>query len=231
MAKKEFVLDEGLPVTIYKRRGSRNLRLSVNAQGQVRVTIPAWAPYRAGVAFAKARRPWILEQQRPLTYLVDGQAVGKAHHLSFIVGTSSKVITRVSETSIIIRHPAGLSPQSAEVQKAAREASVRALRQQAEKLLPQRLASLSEKYGFTYGRVSVRRLKGRWGSCDHQKNIVLNLFMMQLPWELIDYVLLHELTHTRILRHGPDFWRAMAEVAPNVKELRKSLKEHRPVMA
>jgi predicted metal-dependent hydrolase len=93
------------------------------------------------------------------------------------------------------------------------------------------LASLSEKYGFTYGRVSVRRLKGRWGSCDHQKNIVLNLFMMQLPWELIDYVLLHELTHTRILRHGPDFWRAMAEVAPNVKELRKSLKEHRPVMA
>jgi hypothetical protein len=89
---------------------------------------------------------------------------------------------------------------------------------------------LAQKHGFEYSSVSVKRLKGRWGSCDQHQNIVLNLYLMQLPWELIDYVLLHELTHTRILRHGPDFWAAMQRVLPNVKAIRKEMKQHQPVL-
>ncbi len=104
------------------------------------------------------------------------------------------------------------------------------MRLQAEQLLPNRLASLAGTHGFEYGSISVKQLKGRWGSCDHQKNITLNLFLMQLPWELIDYVLLHELTHTNILRHGPDFWRAMEAVLPAVKNARKTLRAYQPVL-
>jgi predicted metal-dependent hydrolase len=53
---------------------------------------------------------------------------------------------------------------------------------------------------------------------------------MQLPWELIDYVLLHELVHTNVLRHGPDFWDALSEVLPEVKARKKALRNHRPVL-
>src|SRR5690606_36436720 len=102
--------------------------------------------------------------------------------------------------------PAGTDPAHPRVQKAAQAAAIRALRKEAETLLPQRLRTLAEQTGFTYNSVAVKQPKSRWGSCSHQKHITLNLFLMQLPWRLIDYVLLHELTHTKVMRHGPPFW-------------------------
>lgn len=231
MPGKDFTLDNGQLVTIYKRRGGRNLRLSVNAHGKVRITIPAWAPYQAGIKFAQARKQWITDQHKVPDLLVNNQPVGKAHHLQFILSEStSRVSSRVNDTTVVVRYPADISSRDPSVQKSAREASIRALRTQAESLLPQRLAQLAETYGFEYRSVSVKRLTGRWGSCDSYQNIVLNLFLMQLPWQLIDYVLLHELTHTKVLKHGPEFWQAMESVLPGTKDLRKAIRHHHPVL-
>lgn len=232
MPNKNFTLDHGLDITVYKRRGNRNLRLSIAPSGQVRVSIPAWAPYRAGLDFARSRRDWISAQHRPAEPLKHGQAIGKGHHLQFIAKPSvTKAASRISDNTIVISHPEAEQPDSPAVQRAARAASVRALRHQAERLLPQRLAALAAIHDFTYQEVSIKQLKSRWGSCDHRTHIVLNLFLMQLPWELIDYVLLHELTHTRILKHGPDFWQAMATASPKTVALRKDLRAYSPVLA
>lgn len=231
MPSKDFILGEDLIVRVYKRKTNRNLRLSITPTGEVRVSIPAWAPYRAGLDFARSRQAWILGQHSPLKPLVHGQAVGKAHHLQFLPKTlATKPSSRVYDTTILIIHPAAAEPNAEEVQSIAREASIRALRAQAEQLLPQRLAALAQAHGFTYASISVKRLRSRWGSCDQQKNIVLNLFLMQLPWDLIDYVLLHELTHTHVLRHGPDFWHALEAVLPNMAALKKALREYQPVL-
>jgi len=231
MAFKQFALDERTNVTIYKRRSSRNLRLSIAADGSVRVSIPTWAPYRAGLEFAKARRTWIDEQSHEQPELMDGQAVGKAHRLRFVADNSkTKPSSRLKAGEVVITYPGSIEARDPSVQKLAKTAAARALRSQAESLLPQRLALLAGKYDFDYRSVAVKQLKGRWGSCDSQKNIVLNLYLMQLPWDLIDYVLLHELTHTRILRHGPDFWRAMEAVLPNAKALKKSIRDYKPVL-
>ncbi len=162
--------------------------------------------------------------------LAEGQAIGKAHHIYFRARTSAAPASRLSDNAIIVSHPPELDIIHPEVQKAAREGSVRALRSQAEQLLPQRLAGLAETHGFTYSGVRVKRLKSRWGSCDQDGLIALSLFLMQLPWEYIDYVLLHELMHTRIMRHGPDFWQAMLELEPQAKDLRKRLRAWRPAL-
>ena len=53
---------------------------------------------------------------------------------------------------------------------------------------------------------------------------------MQLPWELIDYVILHELTHTVVLRHGPDFWSALARVDSKVDNHRKAIRAYQPTL-
>jgi len=230
MAGKDFTLDNGTVVTIFKRRGSRNLRISIAHHGDVRVTIPAWAPYRAGLEFAKSRQEWIANQQKPTQPLTNGQTIGKAHHLHFMAQAGSAVTTRISRNEVIIRYPVAVSTDHPSVQLAAREAGVRALRRQAETLLPKRLEDLALENSFSFNKVSIKRLKSRWGSCDHNRNIVLNLFLMQLPWELIDYVLIHELVHTRVLRHGPDFWKEMSNVLPNYKDLRKQIKLHSPVL-
>ena len=231
MPSKDFILDGDLPVTVYKRKTNRNLRLSIMPSGEVRVSIPGWAPYRAGLDFAKSRQTWIRAQHSPVKLLAHGQAIGKAHHLQFVPKPiATKASSRVYDTSIVISHPAVAGPGAAEVQRVAREASVRALRAQAEQLLPQRLASLAQAHGFAYNSVSVKRLKSRWGSCDQHANIVLNLFLMQLPWDLIDYVLLHELTHTNVLRHGPDFWQALEAVLPNMAVPKKALRKYQPIL-
>lgn len=229
MAFKQFQLDDGTTVTIYKRSSSRNLKLSITPTGEVRVSIPRWAPYKTGVEFARSKHTWIQAKRPTSSLLQNGQTVGKAHRLKFVTG-QSKITTRIKQNEVVVGYPDSLSQTDPEVQAAAQKAGIRALRRQAEALLPQRLEGLAATHGLTFRSVTIKQLKGRWGSCDHEKNIVLNLFLMQMPWDCIDYVLLHELTHTQVLRHGPDFWRVLENMLPDVKQRRKTLRTFEPVL-
>lgn len=203
----------------------------MSSNGQIRVSIPAWAPYSAGIIFANTKLDWIKEHKTEKLTLANGQAIGKAHHIVFVTNSGvNKITSRVKDTEIIVKFPMQAHPSSAGVQDAARKASIKALRQQAEALLPQRLNTLSIQYNFDYKSVTVRQLKGRWGSCDQDKNITLNLFLMQLPWKYIDYVILHELTHTKILQHGAKFWIEMESVFSGARVMSKQLKEYQPVL-
>lgn len=232
MATKQVELPDIGPVTLYKRKGVRTIRLSVTSGGQVKVTMPHWLPYEAGLTFARSRRAWILEHReahdRPLEH---GQYIGKSHRLVFEkTPTGAKVASRVTASAIYVTYPSAHTSTDATVQASAERASIRALRAQAEASLPRRLSELAQAHDFSYRSIQVKRLSGRWGSCDGQKNIVLNLFLMQLPWELIDYVLLHELTHTDVMKHGPDFWAAIARVLPDVQRRRKAMRDYRPAV-
>lgn len=232
MPGKDFALDNGQAFTVYKRRGSRNLRLSISAAGKVRVTIPAWAPYKAGVDFARSRQAWLAQQVQQPSLLRHGQAIGKGHHLELQPEESvTRVSSRITGTVLRVRFPAELSVADAQVQAAAHKLAIKSLRLQAEQLLPQRLQTLADRHGFAYRSMQVKQLTGRWGSCDQQRRIVLSLFLMQLPWDLIDYVILHELVHTQVLKHGPDFWQALEQVRPGAKAARKQLHGYRPVLA
>jgi predicted metal-dependent hydrolase len=193
-------------ISIYKRRGSQSLRLSISGPGKIRVTIPAWASFSSGLAYAERQAEWIhAHQPSPAPSLASGYRVGKEHQLLFMrSGAISKPAKRLSKATIIIKYPLTLSQESPVVQALAAKASVEALRDEAENLLPGRLRDLATDHGCSYHGVQVRKLKGRWGSCDSKKLIVLNLFLMQLPWPLIDYVLLHELAHTSHMNHGPN---------------------------
>ena len=230
MAHKDFVLDD-LQVAIYKRAGARSLRLSVTAEGKVRVTIPSWSPFHAGLTFARSRQDWIRAQIKPTIKLVPDQIIGKSHSLRFVPQPSGKKVTsRLRGTDVLIGYPASLSHEHTEVQAIARKAAIRALRAQSEQLLPPRLAELAATHGFTYGSVSIKQLKSRWGSCDQLHNIVLNLYLVQLPWQYIDYVLLHELIHTRVLHHGPAFWNEFQQVLPEAKRLRTHMRHYQPTI-
>lgn len=232
MAFKLFEVTGVGQVYVYKRSGVRNLRLSIRSDGSVRVTIPSWSPYTTGVSFAQSRAEWIRKHAiAPPTGLVGGQMIGKSHHLKFIVAASAtKSTSRLRQTEIVITHPADLATNSEPVQKIATTASLRALRLQAAHLLPMRLQELATKHGFSYKSVTIKNLKTRWGSCDQDANITLNLYLMQLPWSLIDYVLLHELTHTRVMRHGPPFWSAMEAIEPRTQVLRHEIKAHKTTL-
>ena len=230
MAFKQFLIDDQISITIYKRKSSRSLRLSVDSSGEIKVSIPAWAPYASGLAFANSRLDWIKAQKRTKTTLTEGQAIGKAHHLHFVPTKSDLVTSRIINGEIRINYPLGLETSDFKVQRIATVASIRALRLQAKQLLPQRLAELAKLHNYNYHQVSIKRLKSRWGSCDHQGNIILNLYLMQLPWEYIDYVIIHELVHTKIMRHGPNFWQTMKLELPSVDDLKRKIRTYQPIL-
>ena len=108
---------------------------------------------------------------------------------------------------------------------------VKKIRKKAKEFLPKRLAYLAIENGFEYNKISLRNQKTRWGSCSRDKNISLNIALVTLPVHLIDYVLLHELTHTVHMNHSREFWDKLNEVCPNAKKYRKELKSQNPLLS
>lgn len=103
-----------------------------------------------------------------------------------------------------------------------------ALRRNAKIILPKRLSILAAQHKIPFHDVKVNSSRGRWGSCSVQKNINLSLFLVLLPSHLIDYVLLHELTHTREMNHGEQFWALLNHMTGGMAlALREELKGYR----
>jgi predicted metal-dependent hydrolase len=91
----------------------------------------------------------------------------------------------------------------------------KALQHEAKRLLPERLQTLAKQHAFIYSGVRISKSKTRWGSCNSKRKINLSFLLLLLPDELIDYVLLHELCHTRVMNHSSLFWKLMDEVTGN----------------
>lgn len=231
MPVKEFHIEGIGKVTVYKRRGSRSLRLTLTPAG-VRVSIPTWTPYSTGLSFAESKRTWIVANM-PLAAepLTNGQPVGRTRRLTFVPDYETPTIkTGVRASEVVVWFNPRFADSDTPVQRAAELASWRALKSESIKLLTPRLNELAERHQFQYLGLSFKRMKSRWGSCDHRQNIVLNIFLVQLPWECIDYVLLHELTHTRVLHHGPDFWEALERVLPGARTFKRTMRAYHPVL-
>ena len=101
-------------------------------------------------------------------------------------------------------------------------------RAKAKALLTMRLDYLARKYGFIYNRLFIRNQKTRWGTCSSKDNISLNVNLVTLPQELQDYVILHELVHTKHKNHGKEFWAAMNRLTGDGKKLQKQIRKYKP---
>lgn len=100
-------------------------------------------------------------------------------------------------------------------------------RTEARKKLVNRLNELSAQHCFNYNKVFMRNQKTRWGSCSAKNNISLNMKLVRLPDEMIDYVLLHELVHTRIKNHTNVFWTELNRLVGDAKAKSKKLNEYK----
>ncbi|MCR4999722.1 MAG: M48 family metallopeptidase [Lachnospiraceae bacterium] len=99
------------------------------------------------------------------------------------------------------------------------------LADEARRVLPERVAYYADIMGVTYGRIAIRNQKTRWGSCSAVGNLNFNCHLMQLPTEIQDYVVVHELAHRKEMNHSAAFWRVVEDVLPDYRERRKQLKE------
>lgn len=218
---------------IQLRRSAKatHVRIRVAPDGHLKGSLPLYAPLFLAKQLVKNSRPQLRAMLRDVhaeTIYTPGMQIGKSHTL--IIQTSSRRSTKVTRHAqqIIAAIPEGTPYTQPSVQAAIREAVIDALRLEAKSYLPKRLGFLAAQHGYSYQKVRFSHAGSRWGSCSSQGTISLNIALMKLPFELIDYVLLHELSHTRHMNHSDAFWRDVAASDPNYKAHRKSLKNETP---
>jgi predicted metal-dependent hydrolase len=98
------------------------------------------------------------------------------------------------------------------------------LHEKAEGYLTKRLDSVATSLKASYNKVSIKKLKTRWGSCSIKRNISLNRNLMLMSIEAVDYVIYHELVHLKVLNHSTTFWKELERSFPNYKKSRNQLK-------
>lgn len=231
MSQRVVLLPEIGKVVLAKRRGTHSLRLSIRPDGSVRVGMPAWFPYKVGADFARSRSDWINKHRTKsnIRKLIHGQKIGKVHALCFIEDAKTvKPRSRIKDSVIYVFY--NPSNPEADVQKKAAQASEKALMNEASNLFPARLDTLARRHGFKYSRLKIKKLRSKWGSCTHKGEISLSLFLIQLPWHLIDYVIHHELVHLEHQNHSRDFWGRLEQVSPGARNSRMELRNYSPVI-
>lgn len=219
--------------TIQVRRSAKatQVRLRVAPDGSLKASMPVYAPLFLLKRLVKSSRVQLramLQQAEPNNDYSDGMQIGKSHTL--IVKSSQKIAAKRVKQQIIVEVPTGVSLADPRVIKVIREASTTALRTEAKSYLPKRLQYLANQLGFEYERVRFSHASSRWGSCSSTGTISLNIALMKLPFELIDYVIVHELAHTQEMNHSDSFWQLVSQGDPQYKQHRKQLKAETPAI-
>ncbi|MFA6334702.1 MAG: SprT family zinc-dependent metalloprotease [Bacteroidales bacterium] len=222
-------------ITIKKKVGNKNIRITVHPINGVNVSIPWYVRFSTAEKFLSEREEWIIsninkqkeKREKRRTILGEGRPFCTIKRvIEFVEKEKSvadnKVKVVVSAGVGRIEYPYGSSREDLV------EAITKILRYDAREYLPERTKEIAEKFGFTYNRVFLKNNKTNWGSCSRLNNINLNIHLMRLPAELADYVILHELCHLKHRNHGLEFHKLLDKLCGgNEKLYSRQLRSHR----
>lgn len=99
-------------------------------------------------------------------------------------------------------------------------------REQARDFVNNKIENINKIHNFSFGRISIKNHKTRWGSCSQKRNLNFNYRIIFLPAQLAEYVIVHELCHLKEFNHSRRFWTLVEQFAPNYKEIKKELKKY-----
>lgn len=205
-------------------RSARRYILRVRSDGSLRVTLPRWGSKSEALRFIETERAWIARQRTKLQE-------SPSHEWR----EGSSIMFRGIAASIALQHEDGatyavygarrvrLSSEGRADLRSAIEADLRAA---ATAYLVPRLAELAAQHDLSYRRVAVRDQRSRWGSCSRQGTISLNYRLIQLPPDVCDYILIHELMHLRQQNHSRRFWRLVEQACPDFRQAERWLRKH-----
>lgn len=103
---------------------------------------------------------------------------------------------------------------------------IRVLKKQARKVIPERAAYYAPLIGVTYGGISIRCQKTRWGSCSSKGNLSFNCLLMLTPPGVVDSIVVHELCHRKVMNHSARFYAEVLKVLPEYRQHQKWLREN-----
>lgn len=208
------------------------IRIKVGTDGKYVASAPPLTPLfmiKQVINSSRVQLHRIAEHTSHSSPYEHGQRIGRTHELAVVptqMVREAKV--KVEREKLLVLLPPSIALSNPHVQQEIRDAVASILRKEAKRYLPGRLAHFAKTHEFTYERVRFSHSGGRWGSCSSTGTISLNIALMKLPDELIDYVLIHELCHTRHMDHSKAFWAEVRQYDPHYLEHRQRLKRNTP---
>lgn len=222
-------------VSIRKNKRSKNMRATLQADGTLRVTIPYYVTYNEAVKFLLGKKAKLLEMQNRQQEKSPGYEnyeIGKTYKTKFhnyyleYHERNDFVLKPETEKKLKISVPHSTNVSDDEVQFYLRQIIRDIYRYEAKTYIIPRTEMFAEKYNLRFNRIIIKNAKSRWGSCSSKKNLNLNLNLMRLPDELIDYVILHELAHLKHPNHSLEFWTYLGRMILAPKKLDKQLQNY-----
>jgi predicted metal-dependent hydrolase len=205
---------------------ARRLAVRVLPGGLVEIVVPRGTRPRTVEQFVARHRRWIertLELYRPavasspgtLPERVDFPATGRGYTLRHLHDDGPARL-RVEGDAIVL---SGAASRPTSLRHALQRFAMR----EAHAALSPWLATLSASTGLSYARIQIRRQRTRWGSCSRNGTISLNACLLFQPPDVVNYLLIHELAHTRHMNHSRRFWRLVERHEPRWRELDAAL--------
>lgn len=232
-APEHFIQLDGRQVPLLYRRNplARRYRLFVDRKGQPRVTIPKRGSQREAERFVDQHRDWLHTQ---LTRFEARRERGQRwHHGTSILFRGVLTLLELSsnEPKARLRLGTEMIPLPGHVHSD--QADLRAiveghLRRLAAVELRARVLELAALHQCQVRTVSIRNQRSRWGSCSRRGTISLNWRLVQVPVEVRDYIILHELMHLRVMNHSRRFWSHVATACPGYEQCEAWLRAHSP---
>lgn len=230
----EFIELPGIGnIKVRQSANVKYLRIRMAPGRGIWVSVPLSVSRRQVERFLEENRDWILQNQKSMEVYEQDSGVGlrigaeiktKLHTLKIVATEQVKPTYRIEQEIIILEVPECV--EFSRIEGIVRQFLVEVYTLESRQYLPKRVRYYADKFGFKFGRLSFRNNISNWGSCSFENNINLNIKLMKLPDEIIDYVILHELCHTIEKNHSADFWKLVGRVCPNYMTLRGRLRKY-----
>ena len=218
----------------FRSHRAKRLNITIKPFVGVRVSVPRSVSFKKASALTENRISWIkthlskMQKAEGLltVFHLDTKFQTRSHHLEMKFSDTEALQTLVRDNKIDVSIPHSHNIEDSKVQNAIRQAIELAWRKEAKMHLPGRVKVLAAAHKFEYKNVAIKNSKTRWGSCSFDNNINLSLHLMRLPDHLVDYVILHELVHTRVKNHSKDFWQLLDIVSGDARKLDQEVKKY-----
>jgi predicted metal-dependent hydrolase len=230
--KAVFVLDVG-EVRIVHRKNCKRLIISINRNSEVKISLPYRVSFLVGEKFLYEKIEWIKDTLSKIKERNMNIISKIEKHTSIQTQTITIKLAENQDNEIFIQHtkkesiiqyPKDFEFSSEYAQKNLKKIIIEILRKEAKENLVRRTLQLANVNGFSINGVKIRNSRTRWGSCSNNNTINLSLHLIRLPKHLSDYVILHELVHTRNKSHKKSFWEQLEKIYPDASIKSKELR-------
>ena len=220
-------------ILITKKSNAKRMILRIDQHNGITVTIPYYATYKNVEKFILENTELIKEKLQKVStkkqyFTPDSIFITNKYQTRFIEDAQKEFLSVKIHSDYIdfFYNKSNVDFYNDEVQQFIIQQIIRAIKFEAQLKLPDRLKFLSEKYKIPFKSIKIGTAATKWGSCSSKNDIILSCRLILLPQELIDYVLLHELSHVYYKNHSKDFYDFLNNlVAGKSEELNSRLKK------